>query len=91
MWGTAQCVGWLHDDLATFLSGKEYIRFTPRGQYIGASVYAGTIFLVGDNGDGNFCDLTDEQVETYSNLFAEPEEILDEEVQADSGFFFYSM
>ena len=60
-------------------------------RYIGASVYAGTIFLVGDNGDGNFCDLTDEQVETYSNLFAEPEEISDEEVQADSGFFFYPM
>ena len=60
-------------------------------RYIGASVYAGTIFLVGDNGDGNFCDLTNEQMETYSNLFAEPEEISDEEVQADSGFFFYSM
>ena len=31
--------GWLHDDLATFLSGKEYIRFTPRGQYIGSEPY----------------------------------------------------
>ena len=27
--------GWLHDDLVTFLGGKEYARFTPRGQYIG--------------------------------------------------------
>ena len=31
--------GWLHDDLATFLSGKEYLRFTPRGQYIGSEPY----------------------------------------------------
>lgn len=31
--------GWLHDDLATFLSGKEYIRFMPRGQYIGSEPY----------------------------------------------------
>ena len=31
--------GWLHDDLATFLSGKEYIRFSPRGQYIGSEPY----------------------------------------------------
>ena len=31
--------GWLHDDLAAFLSGKEYIRFTPRGQYIGSEPY----------------------------------------------------
>ena len=27
--------GWLHDDLVTFLGGKEYVTFTPRGQYIG--------------------------------------------------------
>lgn len=27
--------GWLHDDLATFLSGKQYINFVPRGQKIG--------------------------------------------------------
>lgn len=25
--------GWLHDDLVTFLSGKEYLRYEPRGQY----------------------------------------------------------
>ncbi len=31
--------GWLHDDLATLLSGKEYQRFTPRGQYIGSNPY----------------------------------------------------
>jgi tricorn protease len=27
--------GWLHDDLATFLSGKTYITFMPRGQNLG--------------------------------------------------------
>ena len=31
--------GWLHDDLATLLSGKAYIRFEPRGQYIGSDPY----------------------------------------------------
>ncbi|MDP4266172.1 MAG: S41 family peptidase [Bacteroidota bacterium] len=28
--------GWLHDDLATLLSGKKYIDYVPRGQYIGS-------------------------------------------------------
>lgn len=28
--------GWLHDDLATFLNGKEYITFMPRGQDLGS-------------------------------------------------------
>ncbi len=27
--------GWLHDDLATFLSGKSYMTFLPRGQNLG--------------------------------------------------------
>ena len=27
--------GWLHDDLATFLNGKKYMTFMPRGQNIG--------------------------------------------------------
>ena len=27
--------GWLHDDLATFLAGKVYITFLPRGQVLG--------------------------------------------------------
>lgn len=32
--------GWLHDDLATLLSGKAYIKFEPRGQYIGTEPYS---------------------------------------------------
>ncbi len=31
--------GWLHEDLAILLSGKEYHRFEPRGQYIGSDPY----------------------------------------------------
>lgn len=27
--------GWLHDDLATLLNGKDYAEFVPRGQYVG--------------------------------------------------------
>ena len=54
-------------------------------------IIAGPMYIVGDNGDGNFCDLTDEQVEMYSDFFAEPEEILDEEVQATLGFPFFTM
>lgn len=31
--------GWLHDDVVTLLSGKEYERFVPRGQYIGSDPF----------------------------------------------------
>lgn len=32
--------GWLHDDVCTLLSGKEYTRYTPRGQYIGSDPFS---------------------------------------------------
>ena len=32
--------GWLHNDLAILLGGKEYVRFTPRGQYIGSEPFS---------------------------------------------------
>lgn len=32
--------GWLHNDLALLLSGKEYVKFTPRGQYIGSEPFS---------------------------------------------------
>lgn len=32
--------GWLHDDLATLFSGKAYIEWRPRGQYIGTEPYS---------------------------------------------------
>lgn len=32
--------GWLHDDLITFLSGKAYVEYRPRGQYVGTDPYS---------------------------------------------------
>ena len=32
--------GWLHDDLATFLSGKSYVYWQPRGQYISTEPFS---------------------------------------------------
>lgn len=49
--------GWLHDDLATLLSGKRYADFVPRGQYIGSEPIAKwskpSIVIVGE---GNYSD-----------------------------------
>ena len=32
--------GWLHNDIALLLGGKEYVRFSPRGQYIGSEPFS---------------------------------------------------
>ena len=51
----------------------------------GNSVIAGPFYICGDD-DGNFRGLTDEEVEKYMNVFKEPEEISQAEVEADMGF-----
>ncbi len=32
--------GWLHNDVAQLLSGKEYVKFMPRGKYIGSEPFS---------------------------------------------------
>ncbi len=32
--------GWLHNDVALLLNGKEYVRYTPRGKYIGSDPFS---------------------------------------------------
>ena len=32
--------GWLHNDIALLLSGKEYVRYSPRGNYIGSDPFS---------------------------------------------------
>ena len=49
--------GWLHNDLAVLLAGKEYARFTPRGRYIGSEPFSQwhkpSVMLVNE---GNYSD-----------------------------------
>ncbi len=51
--------GWLHDDLATFLSGKAYLEFRPRGQYIGTEPYSKwtkpSCVLIGEDNYSDAC------------------------------------
>jgi hypothetical protein len=51
----------------------------------GTSIIAGPFFVCGDDGE-DFRSLTEEEMEKYLNKYAEPEEISDEETQADVGF-----
>lgn len=55
----------------------------------GSSIIAGPFFVVGEAGE-NFRSLTDIEISEYMEQFKEPEDISPEEVEADTGFFFYS-
>lgn len=56
----------------------------------GASIIAGTFFVVGDDGE-NFRSLTESEVTRYMDRFQNPEDIDQDEVEADMGITFYSM
>lgn len=53
------------------------------------TIIVGPFFIAGDAGE-NFCSLTDEQAAHFMQRFMEPEDISQEDVQADTGFIFYS-
>ncbi len=78
------------DDNAIVMGNEEAKLIGMEGnRRVFGSIYAGPLFIIGDDGNGGLCDLTDEQIETYSKRFAEPETISQDEVQADLGFTFY--
>ena len=54
----------------------------------GGGVIAGPFFICGDAGE-DFRSLTDDEVSRYMEKYAEPEDISDEETQADVGFTLY--
>lgn len=57
---------------------------------IGETVLAGTFFIVGDGHDGECISLTDDQIQKYTEMFSKPEQITQEEVQADNYMTFMS-
>lgn len=48
---------------------------------VNQDVIAGTFFIVGDNNEGEFISLTEEQISKYQEKFKEPEAISSEEVE----------
>lgn len=56
---------------------------------IDGDVIAGPFFIASDTGE-ELCSLTEEQLKQYAEKFAEPEDISPEEIEAHTGFTFYS-
>ena len=54
------------------------IEWLPCNRKIFGEIYAGDFFIAGDNHDGEFCSLTDSQVQEYLLKFKEPDFINDE-------------
>ena len=58
---------------------------------VGNDIIAGTFFLAGDTSTGDFCSLTEEQLDRFQKLFAQPESFQPGEVEDALRVEFYSM
>lgn len=57
---------------------------------VGRDIIAGTFFLCGSNGEGEFVSLTEEQIDKYTNRFKEPEYYTLEQVEDSIRIELYS-
>lgn len=75
------------DDNAFIISNEtSKIDGLPGNRHVNGGIYAGNMLIVGDDGAGGTTDLTDEQIRKYTDMFYEPEDISDEDVQNDMWF-----
>ena len=82
-----------HDDETCLVGNEEAKLIGMEGnRYLddGHSIIAGPFFVCGLTED-DFRGLTEEEVQKYMNKYAEPENISQEEVEADTGFMLYPM
>ena len=87
--GMIECI-YCHDDNTCVVANEEAKLIGMEGNRRfgdGKSIIAGPFFVVGLEGDG-FRSLTDEEQAKYLEKYAEPEQISQEEVEADTGMTF---
>lgn len=79
------------DDNALVIGNEEAKLIGMEGnRRINGSIYAGPLLIAADDGEGGFVDLTDEQIDMYTEEFLVPDEIQQSEVEEDIGFSFLS-
>ena len=77
------------DDSAVIVCNEEAKTNGMEGnRRLNGDVIAGPMYIVGEDTDGGFCGLTEGQVQKCKEMFAEPEDIRPEEVEASIRFSF---
>lgn len=73
------------DDTIIVLNEEGKLNGMEGNRRIEGDVLAGPFFIAGDDGE-KLCSLTDEQLEKYTDVFAEPEDISPDEIESHTGY-----
>ena len=79
------------DDVCLVCNEEGKLMGLPGSRRLGDDIIAGTFFLAGDTPDGDFCSLTPEQIDRWSQHFAQPESFQPGEVERKIHIEFYTM
>ena len=87
--GLIECI-YAHNDGTLIVGNDEAKLLSMEGnrRLDSGSIIAGPFFVIGEAGE-NFRSLMDAEVSRYLQVYAEPHQISQREVQADMGFTFY--
>lgn len=67
--GYIQVVAPLDDNALLVCNEEGKIKGLPLNRAVGNDIIAGNFIIVGDDGQGNFCSLTDKQIDKYKDKF----------------------
>ena len=80
--GLIECV-YMDDGAIIVVNEEGKLNGMEMNRRLGDDIICGPFFLVRDDTEGDFASLTDQQVEQYSEAFAQPEQFADYEPDAE--------
>lgn len=82
---------WMEDGVSLMVNEEGKLIGLEPNRRLGSDILVGTFYVVGDGADGKLASLTEEQIQKYSAIFAEPDEgITPEEVEDAMQALFFS-
>jgi hypothetical protein len=87
--GLFECI-YLDDNCILVCNEEGKLNGMELNRRVGNDIIAGPFFITGDNCDGEFISLTDEQIEQYTNEFSKIQEFTGEEPEAQPRMEFIS-
>lgn len=82
--GTFECTYPFDDDAFVISNDESKINGMEGNRSVNGSIYCGNMLIARDDGFGGTKDLTDEQIQKYTQMFAQDEKITPEEIEADT-------